>query len=415
MTCANRLLRSLLVAVLGVVGVPLAIVITSPVARAAEAVRPEVGKPLQEAQALIRSQRYKEALTKLNEAEAVGGKTANESFLIAQTRFSLANTMADAPAAAVAMEAILSSGRASSGDRVRYIQAVAVAFYRDKDYAKAASWTQRYFKEGGTDPAMRQMLVQSFYLTNDCVSVAHELQPAAQSDSGSRPSEEDLQMLLGCYERQGDRNGTANAVERLVTYYPKKEYWANLLSRIRAKPGFSDRLDLDLDRIRLATGNLTSASDLVEMAQLSLEAGNTAEAKRVVDQGFSTGVLGTGADGDRHRRLRDLVTKQIADDQKNALQRESDAEAAREGDLLVSLGFSLVMAGQADKGIGMMEKGIARNSLRHPDDAKLHLAIAYIQAGRKNKGRDLLRAVRGNDGTADVARLWLIYTGGLGA
>ena len=73
------------------------------------------------------------------------------------------------------------------------------------------------------------------------------------------------------------------------------------------------------------------------------------------------------------------------------------------------------MAGQADKGIAMMERGIARNDLKHPDDAKLHLGIAYLQAGKKNRGREILRTVRGADGTQDVARLWMILSGGTGA
>src|SRR5208282_2732228 len=108
-----------------------------------------------------------------------------------------------------------------------------------------------------SDAAMRQFLIQSYYLSNDCGSVAREV----GGDTSSRPTEENLQMLMDCYERAGDRSGVASAVEKLVTYYPKKEYWGNVLSRIRAKKGFSDRLDLDLDRIRLLTGNLTSASD----------------------------------------------------------------------------------------------------------------------------------------------------------
>jgi hypothetical protein len=414
MKYANRFFGSVLLAVACLIGAPTTLLLTSSPAYA-EPVRPEVGKPLQEAQSLMKSQRFRDALTKLNEADAVAGKTANESYLIAVTRFSAANSLADVGTMASAMDAIIATGRASGSDKIKYIQAVAVAYYRDKDYAHAATWTQRYLKEGGNDPQMRQILVQSYYLNNDCASVSRELSPAAASDSGARPSEEDLQLLLGCYERAGDKSGVASAVEKLVTYYPKKEYWGNVLSRIRAKTGFADRLDLDLDRIRLATGNLSSASDLIEMAQLSLEAGSTAEAKKVVDQGFATNVLGAGTDGDRHKRLRDLVTKQIADDQKTAAQREADAEASHDGDLLVSLGFSYVTAGQSDKGLAMMERGIARDSLRHPEDAKLHLGIAYLQAGKKQKGRDVLRTVKGSDGTQDIARLWLIYSGGLGA
>src|SRR6185295_5874153 len=44
----------------------------------AQSVRPEVGKPLQAASELLRAGKAKEALGKIREADAVGGKTAAE-------------------------------------------------------------------------------------------------------------------------------------------------------------------------------------------------------------------------------------------------------------------------------------------------------------------------------------------------
>jgi len=64
--------------------------------------------------------------------------------------------------------------------------------------------------------------------------------------------------------------------------------------------------------------------------------------------------------------------------------------------------------GQYDTGIRLMEQGIAKGGLRQPDDAKLHLGIAYLAAGQKPKAVDAFKGVGGADGTADLARLWLI-------
>ena len=57
----------------------------------------------------------------------------------------------------------------------------------------------------------------------------------------------------------------------------------------------------------------------------------------------------------------------------------------------------------------MMEQGIAKGGLPRPDEAKLHLGIAYLSAGRKADAVRVFRDVGGADGTADLARLWLIY------
>ena len=48
----------------------------------AQGVRPEVGKPLQQASELLRAGKAKEALAKAREADAVSGKTASEQLTV---------------------------------------------------------------------------------------------------------------------------------------------------------------------------------------------------------------------------------------------------------------------------------------------------------------------------------------------
>jgi len=133
----------------------------------ADAVRPEVGKPLQEAQSLMKSGRHRDAMAKVNEADAVSGKSAFESYMVQRMRGSVASAAGDNDGAIRAFEAVVNSGRVSGRDALQMVQAVAVGYYKNKDYAKSAQWTQRYFKEGGSDPAMRTVLLQSYYLGND--------------------------------------------------------------------------------------------------------------------------------------------------------------------------------------------------------------------------------------------------------
>src|SRR4051812_29745862 len=165
----------------------------------AEAVRAEVGKPLQEAQALIKSGKGREALAKINQAEAAPNRTANENYLIQQMRLAAANAAGDNEATIKAGEGILSSGRAQGAELLRTVQTIAVAYYKNKEYAKAAQWTQRYFKEGGTDSAMRTMQLQSYYLSNNCNEVSRMLGPVTEEGNGRRASEEELQILARCY------------------------------------------------------------------------------------------------------------------------------------------------------------------------------------------------------------------------
>ena len=389
----------------------LALAVGPQIALAQEAVRAEVGKPLQAAQEAIKAQKFKDALARVNEADAVANKTANESFQIERMRLSAAQGAGDIETAAKSFEVLSTAGKIAGAEKIRMVESLAGAYYRAKDYAKAMLWYQRYFKEGGTNVAMRTFLIQSQYLSGDFAGAARELMTEIQAaeKAGIAPPQERLNLLLNAGTQMKDANTTVYALERLVTFYPKKEYWLDLLSRMQRKPGFSDRLALDTYRLSMAIGSLSAANDYSEMAQLALQAGLPHEARQVVDKGFAGGVLGKGADGERHKRLRDLVNKRLLEAVAARPETEKQAAAEKDGGALVNLGFDLVFAGQAAKGLPMMQKGLAKGSLKRLDDAKLHLAIAYLMAGDSAKAQATLKTVGGTDGTADMARLWELY------
>src|SRR3954453_6460422 len=96
---------------------------------AQETVRPEVGKPLQAAQELIKAGRYREALAKVRDAEAAGARNANETYLIERMRLAAASGAGDADAAARSFEALSSSGRISPADKLKMVESIAVSYY----------------------------------------------------------------------------------------------------------------------------------------------------------------------------------------------------------------------------------------------------------------------------------------------
>jgi hypothetical protein len=372
----------------------------------AEGVRPEVGKPLQAAQALVKQHKGREAMAEIAKAEAVPNRTAYENQVIAQMKAAASSAAGDNDATIRNNTALLDSGKVSGREATALVQGIAVAHYNMKQYGEAARWAQRYFKEGGNDPSMRTMLLQSYYLGNDCASVNKILGSAVEENR--RATEDELGMLANCYQRQGDTGGYVNTIEKLVVSYPKKQYWTDLLARVQKKPGFSDRLGVNVYRLRLATGNLASANDYLEMAQLALQAGVPAEAKMIVDKGYEVKALGQGPEASRHQRLRDLVAKELAASQKNRAKDEADALAAKDGNDLVKVGLNYVYEGNPDKGLALVEQGIKKGGLKRPEDAKLRLGEAQIYTGHKAKGVQTLRDVKGSDGAADIARLWIL-------
>ena len=154
---------------------------------------------------------------------------------------------------------------------------------------------------------------------------------------------------------------------------------------------------------------MSKANDYMEMAQLAVQAGYPNEGKQVVDKGFAAGILGTGAEADRHKRLRDLMVKRTDEDKQAQAANEAEALRAKDGNDLVSVGYNQVLSGQTAKGLALMQQGIAKGSLKRAEDAKLHLGIAQTLAGESAKAQATFKSVTGNDGTADLARLWALF------
>ncbi len=379
------------------------------VAVAAETVRSEIGAPLQAAQNLMKQGKNKEALAKLRDADNVGNKTAHESYLIERVRASAASSAGDYETANRAIEKLIDSGKLNASERKNFEDGLIGNYMRAKEYGKANAAINRALKDGN-DPKLRAYLIQNYYSMGQFGQAQKELsvELSAQERAGHTPSEDQLGMLANLYNRSGDKSAYVNTIEKLAANYPKVNYWTDLLNRVTAKPGFSNRLTVDVYRLKFANNLIKKPSEYLEMAQLVLQAKAPAEAVKVIDRGYKSGVLGAGADAPRHQRLKDLADKTLADDTKNLAANEAALVKAKDNDGLLALGYALVQDGKADKGLPMMLEAIKTGDLKNPEDAKLRLGEAYAAAGKKQQAISTLRSVRGTDGTAELARYWIM-------
>lgn len=375
----------------------------------AQAMRPEVGKPLQAASELLKAGKGKEALAKVREADAVGGKTAAESLMVDRMKAAAAQRAGDNGTAIQALESLY--GKVGGGEQGQVAEQLASAYASARDNAKAAQWVQKAQAAGNNSATLKQLQAYLQGSSGDYGAIAKEAGAAvaAAEAAGKRPEEGDLLRLADAQARTNNAAGQAATLEKLLFNYPKKDYWAIYLGRLPRKAGFSARLNLDVMRLRLATGSLEKTEDFMEMSQLALQAGLPAEGKAIVDKGFASGALGTGAEAERHKRLRDLANKQEAEGKASIEQRATAAAAAKDGNDLVQIGHAYATMGQADKGVALIEQGIAKGGLKRADDAQLRLGQALLLAKNKAKAVQVLRGIKSTDGTADIGRLWALY------
>ena len=376
----------------------------------AQAVRPDVGKPLQAASDLLKAGKAREALAKVREADAVGGKNAQEQLMIDRMKGAAAQRAGDNGTAIQAFEAVFNSGKLGGSEQAQVAETLAFAYSQNRDNAKAAQWANKAQQLGSSSPQLKQLQAYLQSQSGDYGAIAKDSAAAvsAAEQAGRRPAEDDLLRLADAYQRTNNPAYMAT-LAKLLSNYPKKDYWNALLGRLPRKPGFSDRFALDVLRMKLATGNLAKTEEFMEMAQLSLQSGYAAEAKVVVDKGFASGALGTGAEAERHKRLRDLANKQDAEIRANLEMNIAAATAAKDGNDLVQVGTVLASMGQAEQGAALIQQGIAKDGLKRPEDAKLRLGQALAQSPKtRAKGQQTLRSVQGTDGAADLGRLYAV-------
>ena len=377
----------------------------------AQGVRPEVGKPLQQAGDFLRAGKAKEALAKVREADAVGGKSAAEQLTIDRMKAAAAQRAGDMGTAIQALESI--HARTSGAESGQIAEQLASAYAQQRNNAKASEWLNKAIAAGNTGGSIKQLQSYLQSASGDYGAIARDAGAAvsAAEQAGRRPDEGDLLRLADAQQRTGNMNGYVISLEKLLLNYPKKDYWNAYLSRLPRKAGFADRYALDVLRLRLASGTLAKTGDFMEMAQLSMQAGLPSEARRVAEQGVKAGVMGSGPEAGRHQRLRDLAVKEEAEAKNKLAGMAAEAETFKEGDGLVKVGSSYVSLGEVDKGIELIQKGIAKGNLKRPDEAKLRLGLAQLQSPKaKAAGVQTLRGVKGNDGSGEISRLWIMLS-----
>lgn len=375
-------------------------------------VRPEVGKPLQQASDLLKAGKAKEALVKVREAEGAGNKTPVEQLMIDRMKGAAAQRAGDNATAIAAFESVFNSGKLAPAEQAQIAESLAFAYSQQKDWARTGQWIAKAQAAGSTSAQLKQLQAYAQSQSGDYSAIAKEAQTAiaAAESAGRKPEEGDLLRLADAQQRMNNGAGRTATLDKLLAYYPKKEYWSIFLAQLPRKSGFSDRFSLDVLRLKLATANLAKTDEYMEMAQLALQAGLPTEGRAVVDKGFAAGALGTGEQAERHKRLRDLAIKQEAEAKASIDKQLQEAAAAKDGNGLVQAGYALATMGQHDKGIGLIEQGIAKGGLKRPEDAKLRLGLALLQSGKhKAKAIQTLRSVQGSDGAADLGRLWAVY------
>src|SRR5258708_4668083 len=237
----------------------------------------DLAKPLKAAQDALQAKKYPDALAKLKEAESNPKKTPYDEHVINVLAGSAYARTNDYQSAEKAFEAQANDGFTDQQDLPRIVKATAQINYQLKNYDKAIEYGNKAVKGGFGDREINVILGQSYYLKNDWKGTIGFFKPIVDADikAGRTPKDQSLQLMMSACVKLDDADCTTKSLEKLVAYYPKPDYWKDLLYTMQQDKTLtqSEKNTLQLYRLMSEVDVLARADDYTEMAQLAMEQG----------------------------------------------------------------------------------------------------------------------------------------------
>jgi len=343
----------------------------------------------------------------LHTAEGAAGKTDYDTFIINELLGACAAGSGDYATAARALEASGNSEYLPAAQQGARLKTLMQINYTLKAYDKAIDIGNKAAKAGSIDNDMQTLLAQSYYQKGDYKATKAFTAEwiAAQEKRGQQPRESLLQINLDSCIKVKDEPCTTRTFEKLVTFYPKPEYWQNLM-RSMFREGGDDKTKLNVFRLAVDVGSMRRGDDYAEMAQLAIEQGLPSEAQAALESGFARKVFTEQRDIDRNTRLLNAAKTKAATEKAGLAQADRAAAAGAKGDADVLVGESYLGAGQYAQAVTAIKRGLAKGNVANAAAAQTTLGIALLKSGAKADAANTFKAVKGDEAQQRLAKLW---------
>jgi hypothetical protein len=392
--------------------------LSSPVARAADEkkapeakVSKNASKPLKAAKDAADAKKYPEALEELKKVEAMSDRTPYDTHVMNELYgFVYVRTQQYAEAAK-ALEAGLSDGFLTEADQTTRLKALAQVNYQIKNFDKAIEFGEKVMKAGQADDDMITLVSQAYYIKGDYPGTMKFVNEYNDSliKAGKTPKEQALNLVLSSCLKVDDNECATKALERMVSYYPKPDYWQNLLYSLFQQEGQTDKSLLQVYRLAADVDVLKRPDDYTEYAQLAIEAGSPGEAEYILEKGMAKNIFTDPKLIDRNKRLLENAKKQADQDRASLDKIAKDAASGKTGDKDVSIGLAYLGYKQYDKAVEAIQRGLSKPGVQNQGEAHLLLGIALLGSGKREDAQKAFNSVKGDAKLERIANLWSLH------
>lgn len=367
----------------------------------------DVAQPLQQAQDAMRLKNPDRAMELAQQVLKLPDLTSQERQYSLRIAAAAANAMSQWTIVANISRELLQFPDLPAADRTIMNEALLNSLWQLQDHAQyistARAYLQTSLQTSGSNASVFTRMLRSLAEKNEQLVLINEvnMRVTKLQVDGQKSEEVDLVLMAQAQRHLKDDAGYMDSLFLLVSQFPNKSRWNELIRRTGMLPNFNPRLELDIYRLLEKTGNLIEVTDFQEMAALANKVGLPCEARRALQQGIDLGVLGRSAD---------IASSNAAQKQCNEETNQLTALLRSARDANAMKAIADVYSSQQDwaAAANTYAKALSLTSLRRPDELRLHYAIALFLIGSKEDARNQLAHVKDDVSSRQIARLWAI-------
>ena len=289
--------------------------------------------------------------------------------------------------AAPLLEAAARSEYCPPAQAKAWLRAVMVIYYSNKDYTKTVELGEQVIKRGAADDETTSMMGDSYYHLGKFKEAGDSIQQV--TDKQDKPEEKFLKFEYSCFTKANDSKAAEKVLDKLVTYYPKPDYWANradVAARMRTSRMRTCSWRVPPD-VRRRCAQAPCGSMRTWRRSRSIKA-IRARPLRCCSAPSAECVHRSSATRSATSTCSTAPSSAPATIRRACQQPSRRQQKAPDGDMLVQLGAAYLSYGQAARRSPILQQGIAKGMLKYPDEANLLLGMRSCkrQAGRCRQG-----------------------------
>ncbi len=338
-------------------------------------------------------------------AARAAAQGADARYAVANLQFQIGRARGDNQMQTQAIDAMIASGVPDPAELVPLLAHQASRAYSAGDVRRTDALLGRMVELQPNNPAVLADHAQmKARLGNRPEAVALLQRAIAAQRATGQPVPESWYLRAVAVAIEGRLPQSTILARELIAAYPSPINWRDVLLTYRGAVPADPALTLDISRMTRAAQALSGERDYLEFARALIAGGLPGEAKAVLDEGLSRGMLTS-----TEAVVRDLVTRTTGP----ASQGRSGLAALRTRALAGTSGQGARTAGDTAFGYGQyaeaaeLYQAALQKGGEDPNLVNSRLGAALALAGRRPEAEAALRAVTGP--RADLAGFWLAW------